>query len=258
MIDANEFFREVTLRLCSHLEIEEGLQACIRYLSRHMPADTLYLERNEFELGAMRIIARADAASCKRMDQLVPYNEQAKAAMAGWAKEYQAGRMPEVFVINRPQSEPVTRNLLEALGEPSSSAMSLPLVIENQIVGALALLILIGLVVRRLTGFDLGDRLLTKLAKIMAYAMLANVFLVLLELFTALYSGSPEHIAPWVFLYWSVDGSVAPVVLGLSCLSYVSSSHTVCQTRPYALRADARCRPKALGPLLSGPSRRRM
>ena len=50
MIDANEFFREVTLRLCSHLEIEEGLQACIRYLSQHMPADTLYLERNEFEL----------------------------------------------------------------------------------------------------------------------------------------------------------------------------------------------------------------
>jgi transcriptional regulator with GAF, ATPase, and Fis domain len=140
MIDTNEFFREVTLRLCSHLEIEEGLQACIRYLSQHMPADTLYLERNEFELGAMRIIARADASCCRRMDQLVTYNEQAKATMADWAREYQAGRMPEVFVINNPQEEPVTRNLLEALNEPSSSVLSLPLVIENQIVGALALL----------------------------------------------------------------------------------------------------------------------
>jgi len=140
MIDANQFFREVTLRLCSHLEIEEGLRACIKYLSQHMPADTLYLEKNEFELGAMRIVARADATSCSRMDQLVAYNERAKAAMAEWAKEYQAGRMPEVFVINKPQEEPVTRNLLEALDEPSSSAMSLPLVIENQIVGALALL----------------------------------------------------------------------------------------------------------------------
>ncbi len=140
MIDANEFFREVTLRLCSHLEIEEGLRACISYLSGHMPADTLYLERNEFELGAMRAIARADATSCKRLDQLVSYNQQAKAVMAEWAEEYQAGRMPEVFVINNPQEEPVTRNLLKALGEPSSSAMSLPLVIENQIVGALVLL----------------------------------------------------------------------------------------------------------------------
>jgi len=140
MIDANEFFREVTLRLCSHLKIEEGLRACLAYLSRHIPADCLYLERHEAELGAMRVVARADASSCKRMDMLVPYDEQAKAAMAGWATEHEAGRMPEVFVINRPQEEPVTRNMLEALDEPSSSAMSLPLVIEGRLVGALALL----------------------------------------------------------------------------------------------------------------------
>ncbi len=140
MVDANEFFREVTLRLCSHLEIEKGLRACVSYLSRHMPADTLYLERNEGELGAMRIVARADAESCTRMDQLISYNRKAKAAMAEWADEYRAGRMPEVFVINNPQEEPVTRNLLEALGEPSSSALSLPLVIEDRVVGAVVLL----------------------------------------------------------------------------------------------------------------------
>ncbi len=140
MIDVNEFFREVTMRLCGHLNIEEGLRACLEFLSQHIPGDVLYLERNEPELGAMRIVARADSESCGRMDLLVPYNDEAKAAMEEWASEYQAGRMPEVFVINRPQQEPVTRNLLEALDEPSSSAMSLPLIIEDQIVGALALL----------------------------------------------------------------------------------------------------------------------
>jgi transcriptional regulator with GAF, ATPase, and Fis domain len=140
MVDGNEFFREATLRLCSHLDIEEGLRACIGYLSKHIPADVLYLERNEAELGAMRIIARADASSCKRMDLLVPYSEQAKTAMTAWDVEYRAGMMPPVFVINRPQEEPVTRHLLNSLGEPSSSAMSLPLVIEDRIVGALALL----------------------------------------------------------------------------------------------------------------------
>jgi molybdopterin-containing oxidoreductase family membrane subunit len=75
-----------------------------------------------------------------------------------------------------------------------------------------ALLILLSLTIRRVSGFDPGDRALMKLAKIMAYAMVANVFLAALELFTAAYSGSPEHIAPWRFLYWSVDGSIAPVV----------------------------------------------
>jgi molybdopterin-containing oxidoreductase family membrane subunit len=99
-----------------------------------------------------------------------------------------------------------------------------------------ALLILIALLIRRLTGFDLGDRVLTKLAKIMAYAMVANVFLLLLELFTAFYSGSPEHIAPWVFLYWSVDGSIAPVVpfMWLSAGLAVVSLILVLHRRTYA------------------------
>ncbi|MCP4902092.1 MAG: AAA domain-containing protein [bacterium] len=140
MVDDNEFFRNVTLRLCSHLEIEEGLQACIEYLSEHVPADVLYLEKNEHDIGAMRIVARADAETCRRMDVLVPYDEQARMKMADWAEEWLAGRLPEVFVINEPDKEPVTRNLLRELGEPSSSAMSLPLIIEGQIVGALALL----------------------------------------------------------------------------------------------------------------------
>ena len=43
-------------------------------------------------------------------------------------------------LINKPDEEPVTRYILKVLGVPSSSAMSLPLVIEGQIAGALALL----------------------------------------------------------------------------------------------------------------------
>ncbi len=68
MIDENEFFRNATLRICGHLEIEVGLQACIAYLSQYMPADTFYLERYEKNLGAMRIVARARAEKGERMD----------------------------------------------------------------------------------------------------------------------------------------------------------------------------------------------
>ena len=140
MIDENEFFREVTLRICGNLEIEAGLRACIEFLSRHMPADTVYLERHEPDLGAIRLVARANADRGRRMDRLVPFPEQAKAAMAEMEQEWQAGTLPPVLVINKPQEEPVTRCLLEALGEPSSSAMSLPLIVENRVAGALTLL----------------------------------------------------------------------------------------------------------------------
>ena len=67
MGDPNEFFREFTLKLCGHFEIEEGLPACIKYLSQHMPADAIYLQKYEENLGVMRFIARANPEKGERM-----------------------------------------------------------------------------------------------------------------------------------------------------------------------------------------------
>jgi len=140
MIDENEFFRDVTLRICGSLQIEEGLRSCIAYIARHMPADVMYLERDAPRLRAMRIVARADADSAARMDRLVPYSEQALEAMRQMEELWTAGKLPAVLVINDPLQEPVTRHMLAALGEPPSSALSLPLVVEGQVGGALVLL----------------------------------------------------------------------------------------------------------------------
>ncbi len=137
MVDKNEFFREVTLRLCSHLEIEEGLRACVGYLSEHIPVDDLYLERFEEDLGAMRFIARASAEKGEKMDVLVPLSGSAKAEMERITKELREGIFPPVFVVNKPEEEPISRRLFEALGVPLSSAMSTLLYVEGQFIGAL-------------------------------------------------------------------------------------------------------------------------
>ena len=139
-MDKNEFFREVTLRLCSHLDIEEGLRACMEYLPRTLPADTLYLQRHEPDLDAMHIVARANAQRGEQMDVLIPYTREATEAMARAGEAWKTGGLPPVLVFNKPRKDPVSRCLLEGLGEPYSSVMSMPLVIENQLVGALALL----------------------------------------------------------------------------------------------------------------------
>ncbi|MGE5235606.1 MAG: sulfate reduction electron transfer complex DsrMKJOP subunit DsrP [Acidobacteriota bacterium] len=69
-----------------------------------------------------------------------------------------------------------------------------------------ALLILFCLVLRRVTRFDAGREPVQKLAVIVTYAMIANVFFVLMELFTALYSDIPEHLEHFAFLYTGLDG----------------------------------------------------
>ncbi len=69
-----------------------------------------------------------------------------------------------------------------------------------------ALLILFCIILRKITRFDAGAEPIQKLALIVTYAMSINVFFVLMELFTALYSNIPEHIAHFRFLYLGLEG----------------------------------------------------
>jgi len=67
--------------------------------------------------------------------------------------------------------------------------------------GGPALLIILALLVRRLSKFDPGKEPIQALGKIVTYAMIANVFFLSLEFFTAFYSGVPGHMKSFVYLY---------------------------------------------------------
>ncbi len=69
-----------------------------------------------------------------------------------------------------------------------------------------ALLIILCLIVRRVTRFDPGKEAIQTLAKIVTYAMITNVFFLLLEFFTAFYSGIPGHKHSLQYLFFGLDG----------------------------------------------------
>lgn len=75
-----------------------------------------------------------------------------------------------------------------------------------------ALLILLCLVLRRTTAYNVGQDAIRKLSVIMTYAMAINVFFVLVETFTVFYARIPEHIEHFEFLYANARGefSLAP------------------------------------------------
>ncbi len=64
-----------------------------------------------------------------------------------------------------------------------------------------AFLILLMMVLRKFTKFDPGKEPIGKLAQIVTYGMLINLFFVALELFTAFYSGMPEHMVHFQYLF---------------------------------------------------------
>lgn len=69
-----------------------------------------------------------------------------------------------------------------------------------------SLLILVAMLVRKLTKFDPGKEQIQAIGKIVAYAMFANVFFFLLELFTAFYSKIPGHMSSFEYLFVGLEG----------------------------------------------------
>ena len=78
--------------------------------------------------------------------------------------------------------------------------------LSSAFAGGPALLILLALLVRKTTKFDPGYEPIQALAKIVTYAMFANVFLLGLEFFTAFYSNIPGHMHPFKYLYVGIEG----------------------------------------------------
>ena len=69
-----------------------------------------------------------------------------------------------------------------------------------------ALLILVCLIVRKVTRFDPGKEQIRTLGGIVAYAMILNVFFLVLEVFTAFYSQIPGHQHTFIYLFAGLEG----------------------------------------------------
>ncbi len=87
-----------------------------------------------------------------------------------------------------------------------------------------SILLMLCLIVRKSTGYDVGKEAIQKLGHIITYAMIVNVFFVLLEVFTGLYANIPAHVHHFEYLYVGHDGhaALAPFMMVSSILAVVS------------------------------------
>ena len=109
-----------------------------------------------------------------------------------------------------------------------------------------ALLILLSLLLKRLTGFDAGKEAIQKLTTIITYAALANFFFVGMEFFTAFYSNIPSHRHSLNYLFFGLHGHSALVpfmwvsmLLGVIALVILLTKNLRTQTRFLVLACGA-------------------
>jgi Ni/Fe-hydrogenase subunit HybB-like protein len=104
------------------------------------------------------------------------------------------------------------------------TAIMAPRFLASAFASGPALLVLLCLVLRRYTVFDAGREPLQTLAKIIAYSMVASIFFVLMEIFTAFYSGIPSHMEHFQYLFVGLNGHMAlvPWMWASSVLAFIA------------------------------------
>lgn len=138
-IDENEFFRQATLLICGRLEIEEAMADCIRYLNQYIPADKISLEHYHPDFKAMKIIAQATPAGGKITNRLTPLPQEAWDYMSAVQEIFQSEGAVPAFVINEPETNPVSRAMTEDYGTQDYSLLVLTLTIKGNYFGDMVL-----------------------------------------------------------------------------------------------------------------------
>ncbi len=86
------------------------------------------------------------------------------------------------------------------------TAVMAPRFLASAFAAGPAILILLCVILRNVSRFDPGKEAVQKLAVIMTYTMLINIFLILMELFTSFYSNIPSHMEPFIYLFAGLEG----------------------------------------------------
>ncbi len=130
VIDDNEFFREVSVRICGSLEIHKALLRCFQYVSRAMPADQLVVSSYDHQVGCMRIVAAADSLGARLVSEEIPL------APASRLEIEQAEQIPRTRKAMSRGDDAIVNGLADRLGWPLSSVLVNRLMIEGKYVGA--------------------------------------------------------------------------------------------------------------------------
>ncbi len=131
-VDSNEFYKQMTMRICGHLEIEKALQTCMEFLCRHVPADEIYLDIFESDRAVMRVVAMATPEFGKRIDHIVAMPKEALANIASIEST-------NAIIINRVEDHPVAGLMNLETGDTNCSNLIIPLAISGSPIGVAAL-----------------------------------------------------------------------------------------------------------------------
>ncbi|PKN76505.1 MAG: Fis family transcriptional regulator [Deltaproteobacteria bacterium HGW-Deltaproteobacteria-10] len=125
----NEFFREVSIRICGSLEIHKALWMCFQYVRKVMPLDELLMTCYDQRLGTMEIVAVADEHAGKTSSDYAPLSPPSRRELEDHLL------YPRVRKVNSLE-DTICRHVGMQRGWEESSVLVNRLLIEDKYIGA--------------------------------------------------------------------------------------------------------------------------
>ncbi|MCJ8501045.1 sigma 54-interacting transcriptional regulator [Desulfatitalea alkaliphila] len=132
-ISDNEFFREVTLRICGSLDIEQALYQSFLFIQHHMPADRMTLGYFDPQEGAIIIYASATLDGGTRTNVAIPISEDQQMSL-------QSPEFPDILLLNSVAPRSIAALVMERLGHPVASIVSLRMRLQGELQGNLTVI----------------------------------------------------------------------------------------------------------------------
>jgi len=131
MHNHDEFIREITLRICSSLDVKESLRVAFEYLREHIPLDNMTLFIIDERLGAIRRIANAATNGVVPPDEIIPLPE-------GMLEKIAARNFSAPFIVDAEKDE-IFRVLGPLAKIEGNTDLMIPLRIRGELIGGLTL-----------------------------------------------------------------------------------------------------------------------
>jgi len=131
VIDKNQFFKEVTVKICSSLKIETALNRAFHYLKRHIPLDNLALTIRDANLAALRRVTQVAANQVELVNDIFVLPEDLWSKVQRWEV-----RVPTIMSADQDE---VIRDLAPYIRLEGNSVILIPLWVEEEWLGGLML-----------------------------------------------------------------------------------------------------------------------
>ena len=129
-VDENQFFREITLRICGSLEIEKALWHCFLYVRGILPADELILTVYDPDAGTLDVVATADEKGGAARTDKIPMAPHLRSQLEDPVK------FPRVRISEDVYQDEIVGPVAEKYGWPDSSIIVGRLIIGDKFVGS--------------------------------------------------------------------------------------------------------------------------